>query len=457
MTQVVVSVDFSKHKKQEEFFMVVMDEVWKYENMESSPFDLRYFWLGGGIRGGKTYCLITILILLLRKYPGAKAHIIRASFPDLQRTAIPTAKKILKNSKGLIWRMNPSNCHVEFSNGSCLFFMAENISQDPDLDRFKGLETNFILLEQIEELQRETYDKCIERLGSEIMEPMPPPLLFSSFNPTHTWIKQEIHDKHEAGELSAPHYYMKLLPADSPFVTDEQWKNWQNMDPETYNRFINGSWDIPVEGQFCYAFSDKNLMKGLSIDPSKDIYLSFDFNVDPMTCLLIQTDGFRWSKVIKEYRIENSDTYEMCRVIKEDIGHMMHMVTVTGDASGKNRLSGTRGHINHYNIIMSELGLGLSQFKVPTVNPGISESRVFINSLLSRLPELFVDEEKCPYLVKDLRFCLADTDSQGKIMIQKTGKNKHAGMDNSQMGHLLDCFRYGHHAAFINWLEIPRS
>lgn len=176
-----------------------------------------------------------------------------------------------------------------------------------------------------------------------------------------------------------------------------------------------------------------------------------------MTCLLIQTDGFRWSKVIKEYRIENSDTYEMCRVIKEDIGHMMHMVTVTGDASGKNRLSGTRGHINHYNIIMSELGLGLSQFKVPTVNPGISESRVFINSLLSRLPELFVDEEKCPYLVKDLRFCLADTDSQGKIMIQKTGKNKHAGMDNSQMGHLLDCFRYGHHAAFINWLEIPRS
>lgn len=402
-----------------------------------------------------SYICLAIFVFLAKMYNGSRWHVIRKAFPDINRTILPSATKMIGSA--VRWKTSSSDCFCQFSNGSRIYFMAENIKDDPHLMRFNGLETNGIFMEQAEELREETFDKCLERIGSWLIEKIPFPIILSTFNPTHAWVKARIHDQHVKGLLKPPFYYKTALPKDNPRVTDEQWKSWMNMDDESYARFVEGKWDIKVENQFCYAFSEKNLTKGLSIDYEFEIILSFDFNVDPMTCLIIQTDRQSWSKTIKEFRIENSDTFEMCRVIKPYIEGHEYLVTVTGDASGSNRNAGMRDHVNHYHTIINELRIKSSQLEVPSSNPLISDSRMFCNSILSKLPECLIDEDECPFLVADLKYVLVDHGIEGDVQIKKSGNNPHAGMSNSLMGHLLDCWRYAHHVSFMNWLEIPHS
>ena len=143
-------------------------------------------------------------------------------------------------------------------------------------------------------------------------------------------------------------------------------------------------------------------------------------------------------------------------MIAQDIQGRSPTVKVTGDASGKNRISGARGHINQYQIIKEQLNLSWEQFQVPTVNPLIADSRTFCNAILYRLPSLRINAS-CEHLIKDLMFVLVDSNRQGDIEIKKTGMNPFLGVDNKTLGHLSDCFRYLLTATFTDYLEIPKS
>ena len=396
-------------------------------------------------------------------FPGIKGYIFRESFPTLRATSIPSMEKILRGAD-VKWNRNSSDYYVEFPNGSRIYFFSENYDRDKDLDRFKGLEYNFAILEQIEELREETYMKCIERCGSWYIDPMPPSLIMSTFNPSFNWVKEKIYEPAIAGMLPETHYYITALPTDNPFVTEDQWKGWEMLDSDSQERFIMGNWNLDVKGAWMYQFKrDKHLCDEITFKEDDYIRLSFDFNVDPATCTVYQTDGFTYHHTLKEYRINHSDTYEVCDQIKADFYHSdkyfkgTPVFKIRGDASGKNQLSGTRGHINHYEIIRTELGLDWDAFDIPTVNPSISASRVFCNSIMQHFPNVKIRENECPWLVKDLMFCLAGLDSDGKTVIMKKGKNPYINMDNSLLGHLLDTWRYGVHMDLHHFIKEPKS
>lgn len=185
----------------------------------------RYLFYGGAIRGGKTYVCLAVLISLLTKYNRAKAIVIRESLSALQSTTLSSFKKF--GLKGR-WKHTASSQIFEFYNKSELIFFSEAYATDKDGDRFKGLETNFILLEQIEELQEQTWQKSMERVGSHYVPGVQPnPLILSTFNPTQGWVKKMIYQPYSQGELVAPFYYQHASPKDNKFVTQEQWDNWK--------------------------------------------------------------------------------------------------------------------------------------------------------------------------------------------------------------------------------------
>jgi len=478
MVTVNLNPDSEKHnKKQREFFdlvMTVISRSQKYELLKikiknysgegdilalmQSQFeeleeiikqDYRYFLYGGAVSGGKTIITCVILIMLCRIFPKSRWHVIRKTMPDLERTVKESISFIIGDA--MEWKRTKADFYCEFKNGSRIYLMAENFDRDKDLDRFKGLMTNGVLLEQMEELQQATLYKCMERAGRwyGVKGVMPPPIILGTFNPTFGWLKKEIHDKHKLGELKTPYYYLQALPSDNPYNTDEQWRSWANMDDESYERFIKGLWEIPLKDQYFSSFSNRNIGE-CKIDLNETIWLSFDFNVDPMTCTMNQTDGEVWVKTIKEWRIPESDTYAMCQEIKPFIEGLEYLILVTGDASGKNRISGTRGHINHYEIIRLELGLLHKQFKVPSFNPSLSDSRMFCNSIFQHMEVCLVDES-CEYTIKDLKYLEKSFDIQGNVTIKKGGVNKYLGIDNKMIGHLSDTLRYFYHQALYKW------
>ena len=419
---------------------------------------LLYFFYGGAIRGGKTTIALALLVILCKMFPKSKWAVIRKSMPRLKETTIPALEKMVGRT-GVYWKRSQAEYFCQFDNGSRIYFIAENYEQDKQLAKFLGMEMNGFLLEQMEELREEGYNMILSRAGSHygVVGAMPPPLVLGTFNPTFAWVKRVIYDPWEKSKLEAPYSFTEALPDDNPWVTDAQWRVWETLDDDTYNRMIKGKWNIDVKKAFLWAFNkDRNTKPGLKLNFNEPIWISFDFNVDPMTCVIGQTDHQTYLRVTHAFKVPNSDTYDLCEKIKPIIEGWEHMVYVTGDASGKNRISGSKGHLNHYQIIRDELGLIDDQFKLLIVNPLISENRVFMNSLLQKFPEFLIDES-LEELIKDVQFTVTDIDKDGEVSIKKTGTNEYLSVDNKTLGHLMDCLRYFATITLHKWVNIPRS
>jgi hypothetical protein len=416
----IPSIDLERNPKQFNYFTEVVKSCNGLNNY-------RKFAYGGAIRGGKTFITLGILIYLSNRYEGSKWHTIRQDFPALQGTTIPSFEKIIKGSSNWKWNRDKANYFAYNKKDSKIFFKGENFKQDPELNDFLGLETNGIFWEQLEEINEKSWQIGGSRCGSWYLDPMPPAFMFTTFNPTQKWPKKEIYLKWVNGELPADFFFQHALPDDNAFVTQDQWNAWGSMDERYQKQFIGGDWTNfdETDNLFCYSYSESKHMGEPVYNPNQELLLSFDFNVDPTTCLVAQIyDG--WLYGLEQIALENSDIYKLCGYIKANYGNKMYKVT--GDASGNNRSATTRDNLTAYQIIKGELELGWPQIKVPTANPRLEDNRVLVNAVLHRF-NVLLHKTKCKKLKTDIENVRVLPDGS----IDKSDKS---------LTHALDCFRY---------------
>lgn len=386
---------------------------------------------GGAMGGGKSYVCISLLVSLCKIYPGSKWVIIRESIPTLKKTALETFRKVCPSN--FIDNFNQQDMTAYFRNGSRILFMAEDYVNDKDFDRFKGLEVNGFLLEQIEELQQGLLDVALLRAGRHRINPMPRPMILATVNPTQNWVKKTIYDPHINGTLPDDWFYMPATIVDNPELANDEiyMANLKRLDPINYRRYVLGDWSaFTVDKPFAYAFSPEKHIKPVSYTQGSELVLSFDFNVDPITCVVMQFDDIgRGIRFIREYRLQNSNIYELTERIQADYPNAL--LLVTGDATGNSRSALTRGNLNYYQVIRQQLGLGAGQMRQPIINPSHKNSRVLCNSLLSN-GDISIDPS-CTYLIEDLKY--VEVTEQGDIDKAK----------DAHRGHLLDGWRYALH------------
>lgn len=227
---------------------------------------------------------------------------------------------------------------------------------------------------------------------------------------------------------------------DNPFIDPEEIDNArEQLDESTFRcEFMAEDVTLAVN-KFIYNFdTQKHIIKGLQLIPHLPVILSFDFNVEPITCLVGQCDGIETVRILDEYRLMNSDIEELCTRILSD--YPDKMLLVTGDASGQSRTALKRD-LNYYKEIKSILKLGMGQFKVPTVNPPVKGTRILCNSLLSRHKD-YLFSDRVPYLVMDIQE--VEVDENGCI---DKDKKKH-------QTHLLDCWRYFNFTFLKKFLDL---
>ena len=199
-----------------------------------------------------------------------------------------------------------------------------------------------------------------------------------------------------------------------------------------------------VDNPFAWAFNREKHLKKVDVNPDHYLYLSFDFNRNPITCAVIQhyDDTIR---VVEQIKLANSDIHTICQQIA--IKYEGAMFMITGDATGKNSSAMVRDNINYYHIIQRELNVSMGQIRVPSVNPKIEENQVLVNSILSKYT-VEIDPENAQALIYDLENVRLNSD--GTIM--KGDRN-----DPKQQADSLDCFRYylnTFHGNFIKLREI---
>lgn len=230
---------------------------------------------------------------------------------------------------------------------------------------------------------------------------------------------------------------------DNPFCPPEKIKEFEFIkliDPERYKVDCLGHWGvIKPNTPFFYNYdSQKHEVDSIEINDNLPICLSLDFNV-VMSCLMGQVsvhDGY--VRKIKEWRNPeaNWDIEELIVNIVNKIGlHREYLIT--GDASGDNRGTFTKGHASGFTIIFSKLtdmGVNFTDM-VGTSNMSHYNSKQVNNTLLKVVDDIKYSRTGCPITISDIK--KMEQDSAG-------GYNKKLA-EAKGYGHLGDCERYFNH------------
>lgn len=212
--------------------------------------DYLYLLYGGAIRGGKTVVGLALITLLCRMYPGSRWAIVRKDLPTIRRNTIPSFEAI--RPTGFIGDIHRTEWTARCSNGSEILFFPESLKDDPDLNRFKGLEVNGFLLEEANELDEKTWNKTIERAGSwRCPGPrQPSPLVLLTCNPSRGYVKRTFYDPWKKGALKPPFFYLPAYVTDNPHLSPAYLASLENLretDPRAYRRFVQGDWETADE------------------------------------------------------------------------------------------------------------------------------------------------------------------------------------------------------------------
>lgn len=194
--------------------------------------------------------------------------------------------------------------------------------------------------------------------------------------------------------------------------------------------WIDGDWGVEtIEDPFCLTFEKDKHTGKTTWYPQLETYLSFDFNVNPVTCGVYQ-HGHKWIRGVESIKLANSDIYKLCDLIMAKYPGAMFIVT--GDATGKNTSALVQDGINYYTIIKSKLNLSNNQLRVHSINPPIQENRVLVNSVFKQM-EVTLDKDYCKDLIFDLTYVAVD--DVGKI-------DKGSRTNPKKRADHLDHFRY---------------
>jgi hypothetical protein len=407
---------------------IIFEPYPKQQDFIDAVFSGNYSFLcyGGAMGGGKSYVCLFTLILLCKFYPKSKWCVIRESVPTLKKTTLETFKKIVPTN--FVKSYNQQDQIYTFKNDSQIFFMAEDFAHDKDFDRFKGLEVNGFLLEQIEELQEKLLSVCFVRAGRHKIDKMPPrPLILANVNPTLTWPKAKIYDAWIKKLLPNDWFYEPAKISDNPVLFNDV--NYMHnvtahLDDITRKRLIDGDWTaFAVDKPYFYNFSmSKHLLPVYDPNPHLPILVSFDFNIQPMTATVTQSINLLDSFTFDNLKVNNGSVEEMCELVKSNYNHFLGNMDITGDATGRNREKVRRGNINAYKVIKQELGLQDRNIKVPSSNMAHKDSRVLCASIHQHAGWRIT--ENCEESISDL--VNAQVDEFGDL-IKNTDQPQHFG------------------------------
>lgn len=223
---------------------------------------------------------------------------------------------------------------------------------------------------------------------------------------------------------------------DNPFITAQRiaiHESFSETNYYWYKVFTLGEWGNRLnESPWAFAFNrSKHVKTGLVADRAHLLYLSWDFNRNPVCCSVIQhIEAERVIRVLESIKIPNSGVDELCEQILVKYPNFLYIVT--GDYSGHTPTSLYKEQITNYSVIRKKLG-NLSDGQIKTkVNPRLEKNRTLFNMVLQYYG-FEVDDINAKAAIFDLENVQSGAD--GSII-------KEDRKDPKQQADILDTMRY---------------
>ena len=430
---------FESFPKQDEFLEAIFSN--KYN----------FIMYGGAIRGGKTFAGLGALLLLCKMYPKSKWCVVRSTLLTLKLNTIPSFVKICPTT--FVKKHNQETQTVTFANDSQIIFMGENYSDDKELNRFKGLEVNGFLLEEVNELQQKTFYKCIERAGSQIIPKQPKPIILATCNPANNWVKELVYNKWKTNTLPKNWLYIPSKITDNPFIPADYLESLKSMPRYEYEVFVEGNWDLQERTGaefYKYFVLDKHVANCV-YNPNLPLHISWDENVNPyLPCGIFQIQGKELRMIDEILGINPKNTIrDVCDEFKFRYPHHNSGLFIYGDAtSQKEDVKQEKGH-NFFKLIQIQLERYKPVMRIGKSNPSIVMRGNFINTILfSNFGDIeILIGANCKTAIQD--FTNTKEASDGTKDKTKV-KDAKSGVSYQMYGHLSDLTDYIICEAFKN-------
>lgn len=371
-----------------------------YQHLNNQKADIHFLW--GGRDSGKSHYIAQRLIRKCLKASFFRCIMVKKTGNSIEASQWQTVKDIVEEWKLqdlFVFKKSPLS--IECINGNR--FIARGCDDTANLKSIK--DPTDVWYEELNQLEMEDFVTVASTLRSNKVEIEQ----WGSFNPeavgdfedfwlyktffkdyegdiyqnfTSTWTIDLPKDEKYTFTYSSTHTTYQdnpyCKPARIAFLL-----MLERIDPYYYKVFTLGIWgNVQVGDPFCLTFDREKHRRPTELNRMYEVKLSFDFNVNPITCGVIQ-DHKGWPEVIEAIKLDNSNIYKLCEYIKLKYGGCLFVVT--GDATGQNTSALVQDGINYYTVIKTELDLSKGQIKTPSVNPKVRENRVLVNAVFHKL------------------------------------------------------------------------
>ena len=198
--------------------------------------------------------------------------------------------------------------------------------------------------------------------------------------------------------------------------------------------------DEADDGNVYYCFDERSHCKPLQRDESMQLFVSMDFNVDPMSVVIGQYGRNSAQRlldrceILEEIVLPNSNTMSMMSRLLMELkkyqwGYTLE-VEVYGDAAGTQRSS--QSQKSNWQIVAEYFAMDTSihyRFIRKRANPMIVDRVNAVNTMLRSADgtvRLYADDVKCPELIKDFKKVKFQQDSDGNStgLLDKSDKKR---------------------------------
>jgi hypothetical protein len=207
----------------------------------------------------------------------------------------------------------------------------------------------------------------------------------------------------------------------SPFIPPEEIQAaMEDMDEKSFNQEFNASFET-MSGRVYHTFDRRTHVRGCKFDPSKPIWVGQDFNIDPMSSVILQPqdDGTIWA--VDEIVLQGSNTEEVCDELERRYWRHIDQLLLFPDPAGQARQH-ARGESDL--DIFRERGFKKQRYhrKHPPIADRVNAVNRMLKSADGRI-RLFVDF-RCKHLIESLEQTIY---KKGSRDIDKDAGVEHSG------------------------------
>jgi hypothetical protein len=377
----------------------------------------RFKGFSGPVGSGKSQALCHEAIKLSYKNQGRMGLIGAPTYPMLRDATLTSFMEVLeKNEIGFEFNKAESVLTMKDTGSKILFRAVE------EFERLRGTNLAWFGLDELTYTSEEAWLRLEGRLRDQdatVLEG------FGVWTPKgFDWVyRRFLRDRVDGYDaiIASPYENIHILEK----VPDFYERLKRSYTEKFFEQEALGAYLNVNAGAVYSSFLRERNVRPLKLDPALPLLWALDFNVDPMSSVVVQKEKEE-IRVLDEIVLSRASTQDACEEFHARFPNHQAGIVIYGDASGS-KLQ-TCG-MSDYKAVLEFLvrhGYKHHRFQVPTQNPAVRERVALVNTqLLSKFEsvQLFVDP-KCKELIKDFEEVTYKPDS-GIVDKEKDSKRTH--------------------------------